>query len=259
MRDRRVVLLAPVLALTTATGCSKPKVKHLLALSDAPRTVEIRVAVNGTELAPVRVWRPDQVQQVELGTFEQPPAIAVRALLPCGWVEVAVKPVGGTEAEQRHLARVLDAKTLLGVWVDNRNGAAFKASFGQLEIPIAAGFTGSFQVPAPTCAEAKLRVGDAELTTPQASELVQGRVPAYLIDGSASRCYRTHVVRYAPGGGVSLEPPSDERLGPARFHALAGKVDDFLKPAPETVPIKLGEGFPSRRQLTEEPCAAEPR
>ena len=108
-------------------------------------------------------------------------------------------------------------------------------------------------MPAPACAEARLRVGDVEVATAQASD--RGGARAYLIDGSGARCYHERVVEYGVTG-VSFSPPKEQRFRPARIHALGVRVDDFLKQAPETVKVKFSEGFPSRGEVTEVPARA---
>lgn len=259
----RLLVLVAALALSAA-ACSKPKVSHVLTFAGSPKTVELRVTVNGQVRGPYRVSAPDGELKVDLGAFEQAPAISTQALLPCGWSDVPVQHVGGTETEQRHIARVPAGKTLIGVWVDNRGGGAVKASLGQIELPIAAGWTGSFQLPAPGCeAGAKLRLGEAELPVVQASDLPpkEGRpVPAYLIDGSGARCYRTRAVNYASLPGiVRMAGPADEGLRPAPLHALFASVDYFLQPAPEKIEAQRFTSSAWKHELTELACSAQAR
>ncbi len=253
MSQTRWIPLACALSAATV-GCSKPKTKHSLAVVGAP--VEVRVSVNGVELAPVRLPKADYVHRFEVGSFEQPPAMSVRALMPCGWLDVPVQATNKTETEEYHAAQVMDEAQLLSLWVDNRGGDAFAVSLGKVETRVPAGFTGSFRVPAPACAEARLRVGDVEVATAQASD--RGGARAYLIDGSGARCYHERVVEYGVTG-VSFSPPKEQRFRPARIHALGVRVEDFLKQAPETVKVKLSEGFPSRGEVTEVPCASVPK
>lgn len=252
-----VVLCALALLLA---GCSKPKVRHTLNLAAAPRDVQVRVTVAGRELPPVR--GTDTVVSVALGEFHEPPVVKAEALLPCGWVELKVRAVGGTETDQRHVATVVeDATKVLGIWIDNRGGGELNASLGQVKLAVAAGFTRGFHVPAPACPEgAQLKVGEQLLgTVAQASELPlkeSRTAPAYLVDQSGERCYHSRMVNYRPGFGVSLEPLHDERLRPARFHALVADVDFFLKPAPEKLDVKPGEiPFFKRHELTDTPCS----
>lgn len=257
-RPRSLVLVA-ALALSAA-ACSKPKVSHVLTLTGSPKTVELRVTVNGQVRGPYRVSAANGELRVDLGAFEQPPAISAQALLPCGWSDVPVQHVGGTETEQRHIARVPAGKSLLGVWVDNRGGGAVKASFGQIELPIAAGYAGSFLLPAPGCeAGAKLRLGEAELPVVRASDLPpqdKRPVPAYLIDASGARCYRTVAVNYALlPGTFRMAGPADEVLRPARLHALFANVDYFLEPAPEKIETQFGAAA-WKHELTELACSA---
>jgi hypothetical protein len=255
-RHPRSPFLVAALAVCAA-ACSKPKLSHTFALTSSPKTVEIRVSVNGRVQGPYRVLAPDAVTPVDLGVFEQPPVISAQALLPCGWSEVPVQHVGGTESEQRYMGQVLKETPLLSVWVDNRGGGHTKAGLGQLELPIAAGFTGSFQVPAPACeAGTKLRLGEAELTVVRADLPPKARqeLPAYLIDASGSRCYRTRAVNYGLPGVILKAGPADERLRPARLHMLFANVDFFLQPAPEKIKTKFGAGA-WKHELTELACS----
>jgi len=258
-RCQRSLFLVAALAGCFA-ACSKPKVSHMLALTSSPKTVEIRITVNGEVRGPYRAPAADAVLTVDLGAFEQPPVISVQALLPCGWSDVSVQHVGGTETEQRHTAQVLKGQPLLGVWVDNRGGGLIKASLGQLELAIPSGFTGSFQVPAPTCeAGAKLRTAEAELPVVRDSDLPpkdRRAVPAYLVDGSGARCYRTRAVNYGllPGTVPMMTGRTDERLRPARLHALFANVDFFLQPAPERIQTEFGLAA-WKHELTELACS----
>ena len=57
--------------------------------------------------------------------------MSVRALMPCGWLDVPVQPTNKTETEEYHAAQVMEEAQLLSLWVDNRGGDAFAVSLGQ--------------------------------------------------------------------------------------------------------------------------------
>lgn len=198
------------------------------------------------------------------------PGLTVRLETRCGTVEycaLAIERDENDEGPRRFVLRgrkrtEYHACTAEGyrLWIDNRGGSALKLSAGPVTHDVAAGVAEAIDVPSPACpgmGEVRLNgVAIGELPIVPDNLDFQGYEASsreFLIDPTAARCYRQTTFDYTLGGsGSGPRAVAHER---SRMHLLEGKVDDFLKPAPETIEAPVGV---SRTELVEASCEPAP-
>jgi hypothetical protein len=240
------------LVLLAVLGCSKPP--DFTVKLEAPASGEFtqyKLVVEGVPVGPLTTKQPYQsVAPGHRGSKpkDRLPHVEASVLSVCGWqpAKVEMYPPSEYEFEQARkeersipLAIYLQFEQLpyqqVTVFVDNRNGAAFRLAVGEYEQTVAAGDAGKILFPYwPHCDQARqLRMNGDVIGKIEEDAKTPGTALPLLLDTSGVRCYRYEWKTYSNfptwAGGSGQRTYKAQRL-----RTLSGDVDYFLSPLHST-------------------------